>query len=1150
MTCLACGFDNPEDARFCGRCGAALGVACPSCGATVRPELAYCTSCGTELALREERKVLTVLFSDLVGFTGRAEQLDPEEVRRVLTPYYARLRSELERFGGTVEKFIGDAVVALFGAPVAHEDDAERGVRAALAIRAAVAELNEAELGFDLHVRVAVTTGEAVVALGARPTEGEGMAAGDVLNTASRLQAAAPVDGILVDAATHRATAAVIEYREAEQFEVKGKEQPILAWEPLFAHAPVELEASEGTRGPFVGRRRELALLLDLVARSRAGRVVQLATLVGAPGIGKSRLVYELFNAVQGDPEPASWQLGRSLPYGEGVTFWALGEMVKGEAEILETDEADEAGAKLRDSIERVIDDRAEVGWVEGHLRALVGLGGEGELGRDRRSEAFAAWRRYLEALAARNPLVLVFEDLHWADDGLLDFIDHLVEWASGVPLLVVGTARSELLERRSGWTESRQNAVTVPLSPLSDEETVTLVGALLEDALLTARAESALLARAAGNPLYAGEYARMLIDRGFAGHDGATAATSEELPLPESIQGIIAARLDALPAGEKALLQDAAVVGRSFWAGALTSLAGLPRWKVEELLLVLERKEFIRRERRSSVGRETQYAFWHILIRDVAYGQIPRGQRAEKHRLAAAWVESLNVERTEDRADMLAHHYLSALEFTRASGKDTAALEARARTALREAGDRAAGLNVFGVAVRFYRGALDLWPADDPAWPQILFRYAKARFHAEAAGAEVLSEAREALLAAGDLETAAEAIVMLGELLWIQGQTDAAFREFEHAAALLEKSPSSRAKAYVLSSLSRFRMIADRNEEAIQVGFEALQMAEELGLEELRAHALNNIGIARAGIGDPGGVVDLEKSIAIAVELNSLESVRGYVNLGTTLAELGDLERAFDLYEQGRRAAEGFGDPERIRWFESERVHELYWRGQWDDAIRRSDELIAEADPGSLHVLHDCRLVRGAIRLARDDAQGALEDSAWALDFARGADYPEALFPALAFRARVLEAVGRRDEAGKLAETLLALWRDSGPAAASYWAADLSFVLAPLGLGDALVVAAGAVRAQTRWLDAAIAFVSGETLRAAGIYADVGARPEEALALLHAGAATEKPGRDNKVEAGFARALAFHRKVGATAYVRDAEAFAVTEVTRGSSPD
>jgi class 3 adenylate cyclase len=1148
MSCPACGFQNPGEARFCGRCGAALGLACTSCGATVRPELAYCTSCGTQLAFREERKMLTVLFSDLVDFTRRAERLDPEEVRRLLAPYYARLRSELERFGGTVEKFIGDAVVALFGAPVAHEDDAERGVRAALAIREAVADLNEAEPGLDLHVRIAVTTGEAVVALGARPSEGEGMAAGDVLNTASRLQAAAPVDGILVDAATYRATADAIEYREADQVEVKGKEQPISAWEPLSALAQVEIEALERPRGPFVGRRHELGLLLDLLARSRRESVVRLATLVGEPGIGKSRLVYELFSAVQEDPEPTSWHLGRSLPYGDGVTFWALGEMVKSEAEILETDEADEAGDKLRRSIESVIAESTEAGWVEGHLRALVGLGGDGELGRDRRSEAFAAWRRYLEALAARAPLVLVFEDLHWADEGLLDFIDHLVEWASGVPVLVVGTARLELLERRPGWTESRENAVTVPLSALSDEETLTLVGALLEDALLTARAESTLLARAAGNPLYAGEFARMLIDRGFARHDESAVATSEALPLPESIQGIIAARLDALPAGEKALLQDAAIVGRSFWAGALANLAGLLRWKVEELLVALERKGFIRRERRSSVARETQYAFSHVLIRDVAYGQIPRGLRAEKHRLAAAWVESLNVERTEDRADMLAHHYLRALEFARASGKDAAPLEARARTALREAGDRAASLNVFAVAVRFYRDALDLWPVDDPARPHILFRYAKARFHAEAAGAEVLMEARGALLAAGDLETAAEAIVMLGELLWIQGQTDAAFREFEHAASLLEESPSSRAKAYALSSLSRFRMIADKNEEAIRVGFEALQMAEELGLEELRAHALNNIGIARAGIGDPGGVVDLEKSIAIAVELNSLESVRGYVNLGTTLAELGDLERAFDLYEQGRRAAEEFGDPERIRWFESERVHELYWRGRWDDAVRRSDELIAEADPGSLHVLHDCRLVRGAIRLAQDDADGALEDSAWALDFARDADYPEALFPALAFRARVLEAVGRPDDAGELARTLLALWRESGPAAASFWAADLSFVLVPLALGDELLDAAGAVRAQTRWLDAATAFVSGDPIRAAEIYADIGARPEEALALLHA--AGQKAGRDDELSDGLARALAFHREVRATAYVRDAEAFAVTGATRGSSPD
>jgi class 3 adenylate cyclase/tetratricopeptide (TPR) repeat protein len=1140
VNCPACGLENPEAARYCGRCGAALGSECPACGAAVGPGLAYCTSCGAGLAEPEERKVVTVLFADLVDFTRRAGRLDPEEVRRLLAPYYARLRAELEGYGGTVEKFIGDAVVALFGAPAAHEDDPVRGVRAALAIREAIAELNLTQPGLDLHVRIAVTTGEAVVALGARPSEGEGMAAGDVLNTASRLQAGAPVDGILVDEPTYRATAEAIEYRDAEPVEAKGKPEPVRVWEAVSAQRQPAPEVLQRLRGVFADRLEELAALKSALRRALDERSVQLVTLVGEPGIGKSRLVYEFATASAEEPEPASWQLGRSLPYGDGVTFWALGEMVKGQAEILETDAAAEAGAKLRAAAQAVLPDPAEATWVEGHLRSLVGLGGEVEIGGDRRSEAFAAWRRFLEALAARGALVLVFEDLHWADDGLLDFVDHLAEWATGAALLVVCTARPALLERRPGWSATRENALTVPLATLTDEETSELVSSLLEAGVLPDRAQAALLARAGGNPLYAGEYVRMLVDRRLVG-PGADGAPAGELPLPESIQAIIAARLDALPAAEKALLQDAAVIGSGFWAGALVALGGLPRWRVEERLLALERKGFVRRDRRSSVVRETQYAFWHILIRDVAYGQIPRGRRAEKHRLAADWIESLNVERAEDRAEMLAHHYLSALEFARASGQEAESLAEPARIALREAGDRATSLNAFRAAVRFYRSALDLFPVGDPERPELLFRYGRARFHAESAGTEVLADAREGLLAAGDREAAAEAIVMLGELAWMRGETDAAFRNFEEAVTLLGDAPSSRAKAYVLSSLSRFLMIADRHEEAIRLGSEALHMAEELGLAELQAHALDSIGASRAAIGDSRGLADLEQSISISVELNPLEAVRGYVNLGTALAELGELERAFELYERGRRAAHDLGDPDRIRWFEEERLYEWYWRGNWDDAVRRASELITELEASDPHKVElDTRLVRARILLARGSTEGALADAERALAFARRVGYPEALFPPLAFRARALAAIGRRDEAAALATELLELWHGHESAVASFWTADLACALWLLGMGDELRGMKGTTRVRTRWLDAAEAFAEGKLARAAQLYADIGARPDEAFARLHTAARAARGGRSDESRMQLGSALAFFRSVGAEAYIRDAEALDV----------
>ncbi|MGB2953501.1 MAG: adenylate/guanylate cyclase domain-containing protein, partial [Gaiellaceae bacterium] len=606
LTCPECGQENPDGFRLCGMCGASLAAEAPPA--------------------REERKVVTVLFADLVGFTARAEQLDPEDVRALLSPYYTRLRAELERHGGTVEKFIGDAVVALFGAPVVHEDDPERAVRAALAIRDWIRDQEE-----DLQLRIAVNTGEALIALGGA-AEGEGMASGDVVNTAARLQAAAPVNGILVGETTYRATRHAIEYRDAEPVTAKGKAQPVRVWEAMRARARIGVDLLRGVRTPLVGRERDLDVLKDALARARQQRSPQLLTLVGEPGIGKSRLVFELMQVVEAEPELIRWRQGRSLPYGEGVSFWALAEMVKAEAAILETDSPDQVADKLHAAVEAVLSEQGEAQWVEGHLRALVGVGVEAELGAERRREAFAAWRRFLEALAHERPLVLVFEDLHSADDSLLDFVDHLVDWASGVPVLVLATARPELLERRSGWGGGKPNAATLTVTPLSDEETHRLIAALMQQPLMAVETQTELLASAGGNPLYAEQYVRMLDEY----------ASADQLPLPETVQGIIAARLDLLSTDEKRLIQNAAVVGKVFWSGAAGAIDRSEPWRTEEQLHALERKEFVQRAQDSSVAGETEYTFRHLLVRDVAYGQIPRAARVAKHRAAAAWIESL----------------------------------------------------------------------------------------------------------------------------------------------------------------------------------------------------------------------------------------------------------------------------------------------------------------------------------------------------------------------------------------------------------------------------------------------------------------------------------------------------------------------------
>jgi class 3 adenylate cyclase/tetratricopeptide (TPR) repeat protein len=770
--CPACGHGYQAGAKFCPECGAALRTA--------------------PLSAQEERKIVTVLFADLVGFTSRAEQMDPEDVRAVLSPYYGRLRAELERFGGTVEKFIGDAVMALFGAPAGHEDDPERAVRAALAI------CDWARGEGRTQVRVGVNTGEALITLGARPDVGEGMAAGDVVNTAARLQTAAPVNGILVGERTFRATRRVIEYRPAMPVSAKGKRAAVSVWEALAARPRPGVDVPEQAGTALVDRDRELAVLAGALAGVRADRSLRLVTLVGAPGIGKSRLVFELRKMADAETGLISWRQGRSLPYGERVTFGALAEMVKAQAGILDSDTPGQAEVKLAEMTAQVLPGTVEARWVVRHLGALAGLGGGPAAGE--RGEMFAAWRHFFQALAERRPLVLVFEDLHWADDGLLDFADYLADSASEAPLLVIGTTRPELLARRPGWGDAKRHAVTVALAPLSDGDTARLIGLLSGRAVLRAGQQAALVGQVGGNPLYAEQYMQMLAERG----------TGEELPVPESVQAVIGARLDLLAPSEKRLLHDAAVIGNVFWTGAVTALSATPGdGQLDQQLHKLEDKQFIRRQRASSVPGEPQYAFAHVLVRDVAYGQIPRAARAGKHVQAAGWIKSLG--RAEDHAEMLAHHYLSALDVARAAGQDTADLTAPARAALRAAGDRAFALNAFAPAAEYYRAALALWPQDALGQRARLLRVlGTVLFEGGDLGeAEaVLAEGSEVAAAAGLPAMRARMGVLLAEIHNQQGRGDAeALAECEAAAAVLESEGDvdGLAEAWVVIGKLRF---------------------------------------------------------------------------------------------------------------------------------------------------------------------------------------------------------------------------------------------------------------------------------------------------------------------------------------------------------
>jgi AAA ATPase domain len=835
-----------------------------------------------------------------------------------------------------------------------------------------------------------------------------------------------------------------------------------------------------------------------------------------------------------------AWRQGRCLPYGDGVTFWALGEIVKAEAGILESDDPQAATTNLAAAFAAATEDPSERDWLTTRLAPLVGLGGQAGQGVER-SEAFTAWRSFLEAVAARQPLVLVVEDLHWADEALLAFLEHLLEWASPVPLLLVCTARPELYDRTPGWGGGARNATTIALSPLSEEETARLLAALLARPVLPAELQRLLLARAGGNPLYAEEFVRLLTDRKLLERRGRTWRLDEgaELPVPETLHALIAARLDTLSPQDKALLQDAAVVGQVFWSGALAAMGQVDEQLANQALRALARKELIRPMRRSTVAGQAEYAFWHVLVRDVAYGQLPRAARADKHRRAAVWLEALSPDRVEDRAELLAHHWQAALKFARTAGQETVALAERARLALRDAGDRALDLNAFAAAARWYAAALELWPDTDLERPRLLLRLGQARFHAEQAGDDELADARDGLLAAGDRKAASEAEALRSRLARSHGLGEATMEHARYAASLLEGTGPSRAKALVLVNLASALMESGRSQEAIQVGREALAIADELALEELRGRALNYLGCARFEVGDFAGAVDLEQAVAITVQVNSPHSAAAYGNLANVLLALGDLTRAFELQAKGREAAERFMLAGELRWSQLDRIYEDYWKGRWDAALDDADRFIAEAEAGSPHFAEPlARHGRGLIRLARGDLPGALADATAAAELARQTKEPQILQPALAFQARAVLAAGSVEKASGLASELLAmLARQRAVVAEPDWSGELAIVLQALKRGADLINFAAQVTTPTPWLEAATAVAMGEFKRAADLYAEIGSLPDEAFARLRAAEHLLATGQRAEGNTQLQRAAAFYRKARATAYVREAEA-------------
>ena len=1046
-----------------------------------------------------ERKLVTILLIDVDETREAFADLDPEDAGRLLPGHLARVRAEVEAHGGVVEETVGGRTVALFGIPRTRDDDPERAVRTALAVRDALGGATPAP-----RVQAAVATGEALVRAGA--TGRRQRVLGDPVGAAARLLEAAPDGVVLVSEATRRATDRAITYGPGRLGQ-PGAREPPPAWPALAPRAgPV---ASRRLFPPLVARDHELSELVAAATRARAAGP-ELVTVIGAAGIGKSRLVAELADRLAAHPPRFVWRQGRALPYGDGPTFGALAEVVKTEAGILESDGAELAGRRLAAAAAGVTEP-VTAAWIAGHLRRLVGVGagpaggvgGAGPTAADREEE-FAAWRRFLHGLAASRPLVLVLEDLHRADDALLDFVEGLADRDGGrVPVLVLATARPELLERRPGWGAG---GTTIRLEPLNDRDTTGLLATLLAHHGLPTAVDPALLGRVGGNPLFAEEYARLLRDRG--------GPVADAIPLPTGVHAIVAARLDALPAADKAVLHDAAVLGQVGWLGALAEVGRRDRGQLVASLDRLEAREFLRRAPVSRVAGEVEYGFRHTLVRDVAYGQVLRAQRADKHRRAAAWIEGLAPDRAEGRAELLAYHYRAALSFARAAGTEPSGLAARTLAALREAGDRAEALGGWETAARFHAEALELSPEGDPARGQLLLRLGRARCRGEMAGHDELTEARDLLLAQGTPVAAAEAEMLLGELAFVQGRGREA--HLARALELAAGAPPSAARAAVLWGAMMHLMVASRHAEGLAVGREVLAMARALGLRNLEADALGAIGTTRVEAGDPGGLDDLEAAIAMGGEAGTPDTVRWHLNLAWAAAALGDLGRCFAAMAAGERLAERFGSLRWRRAIELQRVAERYWTGRWAEAVAVVDAMVAGGE--RTYLAWECRLWRGRIRLAEGRLEAALEDARAAHDLAREAGDPQDLHPTRAFLARALLAAGHRREAAEVAERLLeglgggVLGPDLG--------ADLGLVLAELGIPVGALDARGIP--PSPWLDAARALAAGDPLAAADRYAAIGSRPDEADARLAAARLLARQGRPTDAGAQLAAARAF----------------------------
>ncbi len=883
-----------------------------------------------------ELRQVSVLFCDLVGFTPLSESKDPEEVRELLSGYFDLARSIVARYGGVIEKFIGDAVMALWGAPVANEDDAERAVRAALELVAAVSEYGSGR-AIPLEARVGIVTGQAATTDAAD----SGKVIGDRVNTAARVQSVAPPGCCYVDEATKRATTASIAYLDEGMHALKGKAELVHLYRALRVVAGVGgALKSVGLEAPFVGRDSELRLVKDLFHASAQEHRAHLVSVAGIAGIGKNRLSWEFYKYLDGLSDLFYWHRGRCVSYGEGIAYWALAEMVRGRAGIVDGDEAGAAAAKLSDAVAEHVADPDERRWVEPRLAHLLGL--EERNARDR-EDLFAAWRLFFERMSEVQPVVMSFEDMQWADSGLLDFIEYLLDWSRNHAIFVLALSRPEFLERRPTWGAGRRNYTSIYLDPLPLPAMQQLVSGLVPG--LPPDVESQILKRSEGVPLYAVETVRMLIDRGLLVREDdryVPAGPIGTLDIPETLQALIAARLDGLAPSERRLLQEAAVVGKFFSSDLLVALLGDPPELVDELLGSLVRKEVISLQTDQRSRGHGQYVFLQDLVRAVAYETLPKRIRKNKHvAVADRLLESWRTDE-DDVVEVASSHYLEAYRLApEASGADE--LKSKARDSLIRAGERASALTATEAAQRYFELALDL--TDDLATTAALEersgrvaliggRLDDARTH--------LEEAIATFDVIGDTHASARVSARLGDVDFQEHHLELGIERMERAFSLLADEPADADLVSLACQLGRLHLFSGAPDLATPRVEFALSLAEAYYLPEQLSEALNTKSVVLAFQNRREEALALvERALKVALD-NDLptSALRAYNNKAAFLLGVDRIEEARVMLASALELARRVGNRSWECSVLAGIAYGMAVSGEWDDALGIAEEL------------------------------------------------------------------------------------------------------------------------------------------------------------------------------------------------------------------